>query len=108
MASLSGVYENVLAGYEELHRQGRLKSEQLAMIKGRNNISDILKDVDQAKAKNESERKAVMRFAHKITPGLISRLERVSQVVEVAVAASKYIFCFRCIRLHTSNTRYRA
>lgn len=90
MASLSNVYEDALRQYEELHLQGKLTDEQLALIKGKASIGDVLKEVDEAKTKNELARSAVMRFIHKVTPDYVSKLERFSKVVEVAIQSSRY------------------
>lgn len=98
MNSLSDVYENAIQRYEKLHRQGKLKDEQLAMIKSRTSIGDILKDVDEAKTKNESERNVVMRLIHRVTPDFVSKLERVSKTVEVAISASEYPFSLHALR----------
>lgn len=87
---LSCVYKKALESYEELHRQRKLKPEQLALIKGQASISSVLQDISRTKVKYESERSAVSKLVHKITPAYIDKLDRASKIVEVAIQSSKY------------------
>jgi adenylosuccinate synthase len=89
-APLSSVYKKALESYEQLNQQGKLKDEELALIKRNASISDVLQAIDEAKVKNESRRSTATTLIHKITPAYIEKLDRFSKIVETAIQSSKF------------------
>ncbi|KAF8535198.1 hypothetical protein BDD12DRAFT_808751 [Trichophaea hybrida] len=83
--TLASVYTEALARYEQLHREEKIKDWQLALIKEQTNLNDVLSTVKEAETKNEGERNVIDRLFHRISPQIISKIDRFSGVVDTAI-----------------------
>jgi hypothetical protein len=86
--TLATVYSEALARYEQLHQKGKIKDWQLALIKQQTGLNDVLLVVKDAEAKNEGERSKIERLFLKISPQIVSKIERFSTIVDTAVQSS--------------------
>lgn len=86
--TLSSVYDEALSRYEQLHREGKIKEEHLILIRERTSLGDVLSTIKQAGVKNEGERNAMDRLFRRVSPEIVTKIERFSSVVDTAVSAS--------------------
>jgi Holliday junction resolvasome RuvABC endonuclease subunit len=86
--TLTTIYSEALARYEELYRDGKIKDWQLALIKQQTDLNGVLSTVKEAEAKNESERNAIERLFHRVSPQIVTKIERFSGVVDTAIQSS--------------------
>jgi hypothetical protein len=82
-------FREAVSRYEQLHQQGKINSDQLALIKAHTGLSDVLVAVNHARAKNEQDRNLVDRIFHKLSPEVVYKLDRFSTVVHTAIQSSQ-------------------
>jgi len=93
--TLASVYSEALARYEQLHREGKIKDWQLTLIQQQTDLNDVLSTVRDAEAKNEGERNAIDRLFHRVSPQIVTKIDRFSGVVDTVIQASE-LFPFPC------------
>lgn len=86
--TLITTYSEALAHYEKLYRDGKIKDWQLALIKQQTDLNSVLSTVREAEAKNEGERNTIDRLFHRVSPHIVTKIERFSGVVDTAIQSS--------------------
>ena len=88
--SLSALYLAALSQFRQLHHDGEINDNHLALIQQHTSLDDVLSTVKEAGARNVAERNTLDRIFHKVSLQVITKIARFSAVVDVAIQSSKF------------------
>lgn len=84
--SLYTVYSQAIARYERLNEDGSIANSQLALLKEHSSLSDVLAMLQNAEVMSEEHRNALDRLCRRVTPEIVSKVDRFSNVINAVIA----------------------
>jgi hypothetical protein len=88
--TLETVYSEALVRYERLHEDGAITDSQLQMLKSQKSLNNVICSIQSAEKKGLEERTLVDHLCRKVSPEIVSRVDRFSAVLDSAIGSGEW------------------